>query len=166
MQNPTEQAMKMNWQAGHYADALKIAQENAAKGDPSSEGMLAKAYYEGVGVPRSFSQARYWAEKAHAKNDPEGTFILGLIYNNGAGVQQDRERALKLFDEAADHGEHYAAMEAKAIRMDKEVAKYAPKHDGVMDTACGVAGGTMAGFECIRGGSDIDPFAASQNEEN
>jgi thiazole synthase ThiGH ThiG subunit len=27
MSNPTYQAMTMDWQAGHYADALKIAQE-------------------------------------------------------------------------------------------------------------------------------------------
>jgi TPR repeat protein len=165
MQNPTQQAMLISWQAGHYADALKIAQENAAKGDPASEGMLAKAYYEGVGVKRNFSQARWWAEKAHAKGDPEGTFILGLIYKNGAGVTADPDHALKLFDEAADKGEHYSAMEAKAIRMDKEAAKYAPKR-GVEDQACFTAGGVPVGFECLRGPDAIDPYAPTVNEEN
>jgi TPR repeat protein len=166
LQNPTEQAMTMAWQSGHYADALKTAQENAAKGDPTSEGLLAKAYYEGVGVKRDFHQAMSWAEKAHAQNNPEGTFILGLIYKNGAGVLVDRDRALKLFDEAGAQGHRYAQMEAKAIRMDIEIGKMTPKGGNVEDVACSTAGGVSVGPECIRGGQNIDPFASWKNESN
>jgi TPR repeat protein len=166
LEDPSHQAMLMAWQSGHYADALKTAEENAAKGDAASEGLLAKASYEGVGVKRDFHQAMYWANKANAQNDPEGTFILGLIYKNGAGVPEDRDRALKLFDQAGESGHRYAQMEAKAMRMDIEIGKMLPKHGNVEDVACNTAGGTSVGFECIRGGENIDPFASWQNESN
>src|SRR5262249_32835488 len=57
LENPTYQAMTLAWQAGHYADALKTAQEQAAKGDASAEALLGKAYYEGVGVPQDYATA-------------------------------------------------------------------------------------------------------------
>ena len=154
LDNPTYQAMTMAWQAGHYADALKTAQEQAAQGDASSEALLARAYYEGVGVARNCSTALHWANKAAGQNNADGMFILGLIYEYGCGVNQDLDKALGLFDQAGALGNRSAQMEAKGMRMqgeaDAQAARYA--------AACRKAGGYVDGPSCMSGGMAIDPY--------
>ena len=154
LDNPTYQAMTMAWQAGHYADAINTAQEQAAKGDASAQALLGKAYYEGVGVARNYSTALYWTQKAVAQNHPDAIFILGLMYEYGRGVNQDLDRAVKLFDKAGELGNRYAQMEAKGMRIqgeaDAQAARYA--------AACRKAGGYSDGISCISGGMTIDPY--------
>jgi TPR repeat protein len=161
LDNPSYQAMTMAWQAGHYADALKTAQEQAAKGDASAQALLGKAYYEGVGVPRNYSTALNWNNKAVAQNNPDAMFILGLMYEHGRGVPQDLDRALKLFDRAGELGQRYAQMEAKGMRMQGEAnrtAALAHGNSSSEDIACQTAGGVSTPGACIRGGENIDPF--------
>jgi TPR repeat protein len=154
LDNPTYQAMTMAWQAGHYADALKTAQEQAAKGDASAEALLARAYYEGVGVARNYSTALHWANKAVAQNSADGMFILGLMYEFGRGVNQDLDKALGLFDQAGALGNRYAQMEAKGMRMQGE----ADAQQARFASICHKAGGYTDGPVCLRGGMDIDPY--------
>jgi TPR repeat protein len=154
LDNPTYRAMTMAWQAGHYADAINAAQEQAAKGDPSSEALLARAYYEGVGEPRNCSAALHWANKAAAQNNADGMFILGLIYEHGCGVNQDLDKALGLFDKAGALGNRYAQMEAKGMRIQGEADAQAARYAAV----CRKAGGYVDGPLCISGGMAIDPY--------
>ena len=163
--DPGNLTMTAAWQSGHYADAIKDAQDAANKGDAAAQALLGKAYYEGVGVPRNFATALVWLNKSVAQNNKEAMFILGLMYEHGAGITQNIPKSLELFDKAATMGENYAAMEAKGMRMQGEsnrVAAEVRKHGGVMDTACATAGGVSVGPECIKGGSNIDPFNAEQ----
>jgi uncharacterized protein len=152
--NHTSQAMTMAWQAGHYADALKTANEEATKGDAAAQALLGKAYYEGVGVARNYSTALYWTNLAVAQKNPDGMFILGLMYEFGLGVKSDMDKAVGLFDEAAALGNRNAQMEAKGMRMqgeaDAQQARYA--------AACRRAGGVTDGPVCSRGGMSIDPY--------
>jgi TPR repeat protein len=165
--NPETLAMKASWLSGHFEEAIAGARSRADQGDAHAQAMLGRAYFEGLGVRRDLGEAKHWLDLAVAQNEPDGMFFLGLMYEHGWGVPADEPRGLKLFDRAAALGQHYADMEAKGMRMQMELNKpeYQPKH-GVMDTACGVAGGISVGFECIRGGSTIDPFAPWQNESN
>lgn len=158
--DPQGQAFKASWQAGHYDDALKGAQERANQGDAGAEALLGKAYYEGVGAPRDYSKALYWLNRSVAQNNADAMFILGLMYEHGRGVNQDIPRSVKLFDQAAAMGQGYARMEAAGMRMQGESNRVAAMahHGGSEETACGVAGGTYSPGECIRGGETIDPF--------
>lgn len=162
--DPGAQALAAAWQSGHYADAIKTAQANAAKGDASAEALLGRAYYEGIGVQRNYATALTWLNKAVAQNNPDALFFLGLMYEYARGVQQDPNKALKLFDQAADLGQGYAKMEATGMRQQGEINRMMAtmRKNSVMETACQTAGGVSVDFECIKGGSDIDPFNAEQ----
>jgi TPR repeat protein len=122
-----------------------------------------RAYYEGLGVPRNYATALMWLNNAKAQGNADAMFFLGLMYEHGRGVGQDIPRALELFDQAAEKGQGYARMEAKGIRIQSEINRYAANaHGGVMETACATAGGISVDFECLKGGSNIDPFNAEQ----
>lgn len=164
----TGSAMKVSWMSGHYADAIKAAQAGAAKGDANAEALLGRAYYEGLGVPQNRTEAKKWLTLAVNQNQPDAMFFLGLMEEYGRGIPQNVPGALALFDRAAALGQHYAEMEAAGMRMQGEAAAQAARaHGGALETACGVAGGVaMSDGECVRGGSNIDPFNATQNEEN
>jgi TPR repeat protein len=156
--DPDALAFTVAWRAGHYADALRSAEERAQQGNASAESLLGRAYYEGVGVPQNYTIALPWLNKAAAQGDRDALFFLGLMYEHGRGVGQDLRHALDLFDQAADKGQGYATIEAKAMRMQAEIDRITPPRSGVMETACGVAGGIPVDFECLKGGSSIDPF--------
>jgi len=158
--DPAGKALAASWQSGHYAEAVRTAEDLAAKGDPSAESLLGRAYYEGIGVPRNYSTALFWLNKAVQQNNADAMFFLGLMYEHGWGVTQDVDRALKLFDQAADLGQGYAKMEAQGMRMQGEINRIAARTQpsNVLENACNVAGGTPVGFECLRGGQSIDPF--------
>jgi TPR repeat protein len=158
--DPNNLATTAAWQAGHYADAIREAQARAAKGDANAEALLGRAYYEGVGVPRNFATARTWLEKAYAQGNTDAMFFLGLVYEHGYGVPQNIPKSMELFDRAAGLGQRYAEMEAKGMRMQGEADAQAARSrsNGVLEVACGVAGGVSVGPECIRSGETIDPF--------
>jgi len=160
--DPDALAFTAAWQAGHYDGALRTAEEQAEKGSASAESLLGRAYYEGVGVPRNYATALIWLNKAAAQGNRDALFFLGLMYEHGRGVGQDLKRALDLFDQAAEKGQGYAGIEARAIRMQAEIDRTTPPPSGVLETACGTAGGIPVGFECLKGGSSIDPFNVEQ----
>jgi TPR repeat protein len=152
--DPGKLAMSASWQSGHYADALKNAQDMAAKGDADAEALLGKAYYEGVGVGRDYKTALMWITKAVAQNNADAIFILGLMTEFGRGVNQDLQKAVALFDKAGAMGQRYAQMEAKGMRMqgeaDAQQARFAKQ--------CASRGGVADGPECLVGGMVIDPY--------
>jgi TPR repeat protein len=90
--------------------------------DAKAEALLGRAYYEGVGVARSYATALIWLNRAVAKNNADAMFILGLMYELSRGVSQDLDKALGLFDQAAALGQRYAQREAKGMRIAGEAA--------------------------------------------
>ena len=153
-EDPDNLAMKAAWQSGHYAEALQNAQDRAAKGDANAQALLGKAYYEGVGVARSYATALTWLNKASAQNNADAMFILGLMYEWGRGVTQDLQRAIGLLDKAATLGQRYAQMEAKGMRMEGAAAEQQARFAAV----CRAAGGVTDGPLCLSGGMAIDPY--------
>ena len=81
-------------------------------------------------------------------------FILGLMYEYGRGVNPDMEKAVGLFDQAADLGNRYAEMEAKGMRIQGEADAQQARYAAV----CRKAGGYTDGPVCLRGGMAIDPY--------
>jgi hypothetical protein len=152
--DPSNLSMTAAWQAGHYADALRNAQTQAAAGDAKAEAMLGRAYYEGVGVQRNYPTALYWLNKAVAKNDADAMFILGLMYEWGRGVPQNLDKALGLFDRAAALGQRYADIEAHGMRMEGEAAAQQARYAA----QCRSRGGVVDGPVCSLGGMAIDPY--------
>jgi TPR repeat protein len=164
--DPAKLAMDAAWQSGHYADAIQNAQVGAEKGNASSEELLGRAYYEGVGVPRNYSTALFWLNKSVAQGNADAMFILGLMYEHARGVNQDIPKAMGLFDRAAEKGQRYAEMEAAGMRMqgeaNRQAAEARARGGGVEGTACAAAGGVYSPGECMKGGGTIDPFNAEQ----
>jgi TPR repeat protein len=152
--DPETLAMSALWQSGHYADAIKDRQVRAAKGDAKAEQLLGRAYYEGVGVARSYATALIWLNKAVAKNNADAMFILGLMYELSRGVSQDLDKALGLFDQAAALGQRYAQMEANGMRIAGEAAAQQARYAA----ACRSHGGVADGPVCLVGGLAIDPY--------
>jgi TPR repeat protein len=152
--DPGNLALSAAWQAGHYAEALEKARAAAEKGDANAQALLGRAYYEGVGVTRSYPTALIWLNKAVAKNNPDAMFFLGLMYEHSRGVGEDLPKALALFDRAAALGQRYAQMEARGMRMAGEEADQAARYAAV----CHARGGIVDGPTCFRGGLAIDPY--------
>jgi TPR repeat protein len=152
--DPGSLALSAAWQAGHYAEALEKARAGAEKGDANSEALLGRAYYEGVGVPRSYPTALIWLNKAVEQNNADAMFFLGLMYEYSRGVGEDLQKALSLFDRAAALGQRYAQMEAKGMRMEGAAADQAARYAA----ACHARGGITDGPVCTRGGLAIDPY--------
>lgn len=153
------------WQAGHYADVIKNAQADAARGDANAEALLGRAYYLGVGVQRNYSTALTWLNKSVAQGNADAMFFLGLMYEHGRGVTQDIPKSVDLFDRAAAKGQRYARMEVKGMRMQGEsnrIAAEARAHASVEDVACQTAGGVSIPGECLKSGRSIDPFNAEE----
>jgi TPR repeat protein len=152
--DPDTLAMTAAWQSGHYADALKSAQAHAAKGDANAEALLGRAYYEGVGVPRNYSTALVYLNRAVPQNNADAMFTLGLMYEWGRGVRQDLQKALELFDRAAALGQGYAKMEAAGMRMEGAAADQQARYAA----QCASRGGVADGPVCSLGGLAIDPY--------
>ena len=168
--DPAAKALAAAWQSGHYEDAIKTSQANAAKGDASAEALLGRAYYEGLGVPRNYPTALEWLNKAVAQNSADALFFLGLMYEHGRGVAQDLDKALKLFDQAADHGQGYAKMEAAGMRMQGEINRTTARarggivESGLSDGMCQAKGGTPNGGSCyIQFKGNVDPYEYDPN---
>jgi TPR repeat protein len=163
--DPGNLALKASWQSGHYADAIRNAQARAAQGDASAEALLGRAYYEGLGVPRSYPNALLWLNKAEAQNNPDAMFFLGLMFEYGRGVGQDIDRAVKLFDRAAAQGQRSSEMEVAGMRMQGAAARQAALSHGSSpweNTACAAAGGTSDGGYCYRGAETVDPSSSTE----
>jgi len=161
-EDPETLAMKARWQSGHFEEAIKQARARAEQGNASAQALLGRAYYEGLGVPEDYREAKRWFDLAVAQNQPDAMFFLGMMYEYGHGLMPDLQKAKDLFERAEALGQPYAAMQAKAMRY-KGPAIVAAGPEGL---ACQTAGGVSVGPECIRGGETIDPFQSWKNESN
>jgi TPR repeat protein len=144
--DPANAAITVQWQSGNYAQAIQNAQALANKGDATSEAVLGRAYYEGVGIARNYQYALYYLNKSVAQQNSDAMFILGLMYEHGRGVPQNFPKALQLFDTAAPKN-RYAEMEAAGMRLQGEsnrIAALAHRNSSIEDIACQTAGGTSS----------------------
>ena len=125
--------MRASWQASHYADAVQQATVLANKGNGAAQALLARAYYEGMGVERNYATAMAWAQKAAAQNDVDGLYYLGLMYYEARGVPRDFKTARDLFTRSGKLGNTLAMQKLSDIYYltCKPRPSYAPNGDYV-----------------------------------
>jgi TPR repeat protein len=131
--DPAVAAMRASWQASHYADAVQQATVLANKGNGAAQALLARAYYEGMGVERNYATAVAWAQKAAAQNDVDGLYYLGLMYYEARGVPRDFKAARDLFTRSGKLGNTLAMQKLSDIYYlsCKPMPSYAPNGDYV-----------------------------------
>ena len=65
-------------------------------------------YDQGWGVERDYARARHWYERAIEQDLGSAFYNLGQLYEYGFGVNQDEDRAVELYREAARRGDELA----------------------------------------------------------
>ncbi len=65
----------------------------ADQGDAKAHHTLGLLYVNGGGVPKNYTVARQWFERAAAQGHAGAQYDLGLLYANGEGVPQDYKKA-------------------------------------------------------------------------
>lgn len=76
----------------------------AAQGDVKAQSRLGLLFLKGEGVPKDYTTARQWFEKAAAQGDSEAQFKLGEMYHQGKGVMGDYVRAGEWYKKASEQG--------------------------------------------------------------
>ncbi len=79
-------------------------QTQATQGVAEAQTNLGLLYYYGRGVPRDYTKAREWFEKAAAQGDADAQYNLGVLYDFENGVPQDFATARHWYEQAATQG--------------------------------------------------------------
>lgn len=93
------------YQAGNYAQALRLWQPLAQKGNAEAQFALGLMYDKGQGVAQTDRQAAAWYQKAADQGDADAQLNLGLMYANGRGVAKNYQQAAAWWQKAADQGD-------------------------------------------------------------
>ncbi len=80
----------------------------AEQGDTRAQRMLGLMYFSGQGVPKDYSVAARWFQKAAEGGDRTAYVDLGVLYRQGLGVPKDPVAAYMWFSFAAEKGDHYS----------------------------------------------------------
>lgn len=88
--------------AGDYAQALKLSQAMADRGIPAGMRALGVIYLQGRGVPKDEATGASWMIKAAEKGLAPSQHEAGILFQNGIGVPKDAEQAAAWFQKAAD----------------------------------------------------------------
>lgn len=100
----------------------------AERGDPLATYLLGYMFEFGVGVPTNLAKALDWLEKAAAAKTPSGELELGYFLERHPGSPQDKERALRLYEAAAQQGFAKAQAHLAAGLMDGSLAARTPEN--------------------------------------
>ncbi|MDZ4733240.1 MAG: tetratricopeptide repeat protein [Nitrospirota bacterium] len=79
-------------------------QTQATQGVAKAQTNLGLLYFYGLGVPKDYTKAREWFEKAAVQGDAEAQYNLGLLYDFEKGVPQDFATARHWYEQAAMQG--------------------------------------------------------------
>ncbi len=86
------------------AEDLQTLHTRAAQGFADAQTNLGVLYYMGQGVPRDYTKAREWFEKAAAQGYAMSQTALGMLYEKGRGLPQDYAMARQWYEKAAMQG--------------------------------------------------------------
>ena len=81
----------------------------ADSGNSDAQYNLGCLYFEGVGIPKDYSQARVWLEKAATQGLVNAQYLLGMLYTISEGGFQDFIQARAWYEKAAAQGYAKAA---------------------------------------------------------
>lgn len=100
--------------------ALKLLTEAAMEGHALAQHRLASLYYKGDAGEQSFRKSFFWQEKAgKVEKDPVILHTLGFLYRDGLGCDQNIEKALEYYTEAAQYGYYSAFFDLGDIYRNK-----------------------------------------------
>ncbi len=100
-----------------YTKALSLFKQAANLGSNSAEFNLGIMYFKGQGVKQDFIEARKWFERAYQTGENiDAAYTLAGMYYEGRGGSKDIEKALNLYQFAADHGDQEAAKNIEIIK--------------------------------------------------
>ena len=93
------------YDAGDYAEAVKLWREAAEQGNSGAQISLGNSYYNGQGVKQDYAEAVKWYRKAIEQGDSYyAQYNLGNCYRYGYGVAKDLAEAKRRYRKAADAG--------------------------------------------------------------
>ncbi len=92
------------YDAGDYAEAVKLWCEAAEAGNRIAQNSLGDCYYYGKGVAKDYTEAVKWYRKAAEQGYASAQNNLGWCYKHGYGVEQDDAEAVKWYRKAAEQG--------------------------------------------------------------
>ena len=83
-------------------------QAEAEAGSVVAQGLLGISYLYGLDVPRDYAAALRWLTPAVERGAPRPTFHLGRMHEEGWGVPVNYQKAVSLYQQAADCDEWLA----------------------------------------------------------
>jgi TPR repeat protein len=108
----------------HWAEALKWYRAAAEQGHPNAQYNLGTCYAKGRGVrlgvdvqtwDECWEKAVYWFSLAAAQGDAAAQCNLATCYLKGQGVEQDRQEAIRWYEQAAQRGDEKARRHLEAL---------------------------------------------------
>lgn len=96
---------KRAYDAGNYAEAVKLFKPLADKGNALAQINLGLMYGKGQGVTQDFQESMKWYRLAAEQGNAQAQTNIGVMYSNGQGVPQDYKEAAKWYRLAAEQGD-------------------------------------------------------------
>lgn len=97
--------------------------------DHRAKFMLGCCYWNGEGIGRDLTKARYWFREAMEAGSPYGAYYLGMAYELGIGVSQSDEKALNAYmtgledvDDSISGEELYPDIRILQLAIQKKIA--------------------------------------------
>lgn len=97
---------------------LGAVQALANRGDPIATYLLGYMYEFGIGAAQDLTEARRWLEAAAAQKTAYGELELAYFLSRHAASEDERRRALALFESAAGRGYPKAKAHLASVLMD------------------------------------------------
>lgn len=88
-----------------WADALHVYRMEAEGGDPESQYYVGLYTLEGKGVKQNAEEAFYWISQSAQAECIQAQLKLAWMYETGTGVQEDKNKAIALYKEAAENAQ-------------------------------------------------------------
>jgi TPR repeat protein len=102
--------------AKDYQEAKRLVEPLANEGNPHAQAMMGDLYWHGRGVSQSYSESRYWTQKAADQGHLDSVANLAEYYEKGiGGVDKNMAEAVRLLRLAAKHESQYAKDELKRL---------------------------------------------------
>ena len=96
--------------AGATADAARLLEPLAERGDPAAALRLASAYDSGRGVPADAVRAERLYRLAAAAGEVDALYNLGVFHDKARGGTRDAQEAIRWFRRAADQRDGQAQL--------------------------------------------------------
>jgi TPR repeat protein/transglutaminase-like putative cysteine protease len=135
--------------------AVQWFRKAADQGLAPAQDSLARAYGEGLGVPKEAGQALAWARKAAEQGDGDGYYLVGQAYEWGRGVSRDYGQAMLWYLKSSGVGDPQgeaaiAALYYSGLGIAKDVNQSLAWEKKAADRGWAPAQNTM-GYEYLKG---------------